>query len=374
VRQTHVVRLASFAECHVVRLASFAECRPGGHMRRRGMTVLVGAVLVTVLTILVGQARVPYVELGPGPTYDTVGLDEDGKEVIVVTGATTSKSEGQLRFVTVAVQSRVSLIEAIVGWWNDEDAVVPRELIFPPGQTQEEVEQQNAEDFANSQSAAQAAALAELGYRTTIKVKAVAPDKPAAAVLKAGDVITSVDGATIDSGAKLVEQIRAKPAGSELSVGILRAGKAEVVKVKTYADDTGVQRIGIDPEVSSSAPFTLSIPVENVGGPSAGLMLALGIIDKLKPEDLTGGKIIAGTGTIDPAGAVGPIGGVPQKLVGAKEAGATYFLTPKDNCSEAVANAQPGLTLVQVATLDEALAALGQIRAGQQPALCPGAR
>lgn len=338
------------------------------------MTVLVGAVLVTVLTILVGQARVPYVELGPGPTYDTVGLDEDGKEVIVVTGATTSKSEGQLRFVTVAVQSRVSLIEAIVGWWNDEDAVVPRELIFPPGQTQEEVEQQNAEDFANSQSAAQAAALAELGYRTTIKVKAVAPDKPAAAVLKAGDVITSVDGATIDSGAKLVEQIRAKPAGSELSVGILRAGKAEVVKVKTYADDTGVQRIGIDPEVSSSAPFTLSIPVENVGGPSAGLMLALGIIDKLKPEDLTGGKIIAGTGTIDPAGAVGPIGGVPQKLVGAKEAGATYFLTPKDNCSEAVANAQPGLTLVQVATLDEALAALGQIRAGQQPALCPGAR
>ena len=342
-------------------------------MRRRGTTVLVGAVLVTVLTILVGQASVPYVELGPGPTYDTVGLDPDGKEVIVVTGATTSKSEGQLRFVTVAVQSRVSLIEAILGWWNDEDAVVPRELIFPPGQTQEQIEQQNAEDFANSQSAAEAAALAELGYTTMIKVKEVSEGAPAAAVLKAGDVITSVDGTTVDSGSKLLELIRAKPAGSELTVGITRVGKAEVVKVKTY-DDQGVQRIGIQPEVTTSAPFTLSIPVENVGGPSAGLMLALGIIDKLKPEDLTGGKIIAGTGTIDPAGTVGPIGGVPQKLVGAKAAGATYFLTPKDNCAEAVANAQAGLTLVQVTTLDEALAALGQIRAGQPPTLCPGAR
>jgi Lon-like protease len=337
------------------------------------MTVLIGAVLVTVLTILVAQARVPYVELGPGPTYDTVGLDENGKEVIVVTGAETAKSAGQLRFVTVSVQSRLSLIEAIVGWWNDEDAVVPRELIFPPGQTQEQVEQQNAEDFDNSQSAAQAAALTELGYTTTIKVKAVAPDKPAAAVLKPGDVITSVDGTKIDSGAKLVESIQAKPAGSELSLGITRGGRPQTVKVTTYADDDGVQRIGIEPEVTSSAPFTLSIPIENVGGPSAGLMLALGIIDKLKPEDLTGGKIIAGTGTIDPAGAVGPIGGVPQKLVGAIAAGATYFLTPKDNCAEAVANAQPGLTLVQVATLDEALAALGQIRGGQQPTRCPGA-
>ena len=100
-------------------------------------------------------------------------------------------------------------------------------------------------------------------------------------------------------------------------------------------------------------------------------MLALGIIDKIKPEDLTGGKIIAGTGTIDSAGKVGPIGGVPQKIIGAKNAGATYFLTPKDNCAEAAANAKPGLTLVTVGSLDEALAALADIRAGRQPPLCP---
>ena len=156
--------------------------------------------LVTVLTILVGQARVPYVELGARPDVDTLGLDEDGKEVIVVTGATTSNSAGQLRFVTVAVQSRVSLLEAIVGWFNDDDAVVPRELVYPPGQTQEEVEQHNAEDFANSQSAAETAALAELGYPVNDQVKAVAPDGPAAGVLKAGDVITTVDGTTLTRG------------------------------------------------------------------------------------------------------------------------------------------------------------------------------
>ena len=128
-------------------------------------------------------------------------------------------------------------------------------------------------------------------------------------------------------------------------------------------------RVGFTPELTSSAPFTLDIPIENIGGPSAGLMLALGIIDKIKPEDLTGGKIIAGTGTIDAVGTVGPIGGVPQ-LLAAKAAGAVYFLTPKDNCAEAVANALPGLPLVRVGSLDEALTALEAIRGNRAPQLC----
>jgi Lon-like protease len=335
-------------------------------MKRRGITVAVGAVLVLVLTILVGQAKVPYVELEPGPTYDTLGVDPgSGKEVIAVTGAPTSKSAGQLRFVTVGVQANLTLVEAILGWWRDEDAVVPREVIYPPDQTEEQVDKQNAEEFANSQSAAEAAALAELGYRSKVSVKAVAEGSPAAPVLKPGDVITNVDGTAVDSGPKLLELIRGKPAGTELSIGILRDGKPQTVKIKTAGGADGRPRIGIEPEISTTAPFKLEIPIENV---------ALGIIDKLKPEDLTGGRIIAGTGTIDAAGNVGPIGGVPQKLVGAKAAGATFFLTPKDNCAEAVANAQPGLRLIQVASLDEALAALTDIRASTQPKLCPGAR
>jgi PDZ domain-containing protein len=99
-------------------------------------------------------------------------------------------------------------------------------------------------------------------------------------------------------------------------------------------------------------------------------MFTLGIIDKIKPDDLTGGKVIAGTGTIDNEGNVGPIGGIPQKLVAAKRDGAKVFLTPDRNCAEAVQNAVPGLPLAKVATLDDALKALEDVRANRQPTLC----
>jgi Lon-like protease len=334
------------------------------------MTVLVGAVLVVVLTVLVGRATVPYVQLEPGPTYDTLGQDENGREIIVVSGAPVSKSNGQLRFVTVGVQPRLTLLQALIGWWRDDEAVVPRELIYPPDQSEKEVEKRNAEDFANSGTAAEAAALAELGYKMQISVKSVADNSPASGKLQAGDVIESVDGVAVDAAEKLLQEIRGKPVGTKLAFGVVRKGDKLTVQISTVAGEDGVPRVGFTPELTSSAPFTLDIPIDNIGGPSAGLMLALGIVDKIKSEDLTGGKVIAGTGTIDAAGAVGAIGGVPQKLVAAREAGAIFFLTPKDNCAEAVANAQPGLPLVRVGSLDEALTALEAIRAGRQPQLC----
>src|SRR5688572_25971655 len=176
-------------------------------MRRRGMTVLVGAVLVVVLTILVGRANVPYVQLEPGPTYDTLGVDENGREIIVVNGATVSKSNGQLRFVTVGVQPRLTLLQALIGWWRDDEAVVPRELIYPPDQSETEVEKRNAEDFANSGSAAEAAALGELGFKMQISVKTVAPNTPASGKLQPGDVIESVDGVAVNAADKLLQEI-----------------------------------------------------------------------------------------------------------------------------------------------------------------------
>ncbi|HEX6870527.1 MAG TPA: PDZ domain-containing protein [Micromonosporaceae bacterium] len=342
-------------------------------MRQRGVTVLVGAVLVALLTALVGQAQVPYVQLEPGPTYNTLGKDDAGKDVIEVSGAPTTTSKGQLRFLTVAVQPRLTLLQALVGWWRDEDAVVPRELVYPPGQTEQEVEQHNAEEFANSESDAQIAALTELGYPQQVSVKEVAKGAPADGKLIPGDVIVSVDGVAVTSADKLLELIRAKPAGTTLTFVVERSGTRLTLPIETVAQDDGVPRVGFTPQVKSTAPFTIDIPIENIGGPSAGLMLTLGIIDKIKPEDLTSGKIIAGTGTINSAGEVGPIGGVPQKIIAAKAAGATFFLTPQANCAEAVANRKPGMVLVQVASLRQALDALAAIRAGRQPTLCPGA-
>jgi PDZ domain-containing protein len=338
-------------------------------MRRRGVTVLLGAVITALLSIGVLTAPLPYVVLGPGPTVNTLG-SEDGKEVIQVTGRATSTSAGQLRLTTVGVQPEVKLLPAIAGWFSDDEAVVPRELIYPPGQSRKEVDQRNKDDFAASQTSAETAALRKLGYPVQVVVKVVTPGGPAAAVLRPGDVLTSVDGSPVATAGALTEKIRARPAGTTLTIGYTRDGRAATTGVTTRADNGGPPRIGVEIEQRQPHPFEVKIDLGDIGGPSAGLMFALGIIDKVEPADLTGGKIIAGTGTIDDEGRVGPIGGIPQKLVGAKRAGAVAFLVPADNCAEAVRNPQPGLPLLKVTTLDDALTALETLRAGGRPTRC----
>ncbi|MGW0431337.1 YlbL family protein [Micromonospora sp. NPDC003197] len=338
-------------------------------MRRRGITVLLGALITGLLSIGVLAAPIPYVVLGPGPTVDTLGTS-DGKQIIQVSGQETSHSAGQLRLTTVGVQPNVKLLSAIAGWLSSDEAVVPRELIYPPGQTQQEVDERNAEDFAASQTSAETAALRKLGYPVQVVVKTVTADGPSAGRLQPEDIITSVDGEAVTYGRKLTSLVQAKPAGSQLTIGYTRAGVPGTATVTSRADDGGKPRIGVAIEQRQPHPFELKIDLGDIGGPSAGLMFALGIVDKLTPEDLTGGKIIAGTGTINEEGQVGPIGGIPQKLVGAKAAGAKAFLVPADNCAEALRNPQPGLPLYKVGTLDEALTALETLRAGGQPTRC----
>jgi PDZ domain-containing protein len=337
-------------------------------MRRRGVTVLLGAVITALLAVGVLSAPIPYVVLGPGPTVNTLGTNEN-KEVIQVSGRQTSTSTGQLRLTTVGVQPDVGLPAAIAGWFSPDEAVVPRELIYPPGQSQQQVDQRNKEDFAASQSSAETAALRKLGYPIQVVVKSVTSGGPSEGVLRVGDQITSVDGQPVPTAGRLTELIRAKPAGTAFRLGYVRGGAPGTATVTSRADN-GTPRIGIEIEQKQPHPFELKIDLNDIGGPSAGLMFTLGIIDKLEPADLTGGRVIAGTGTIDDDGNVGPIGGIPQKLVGAKQAGATEFLVPADNCAEAVRNPQPGLPLLKVATLDDALAALDTLRNGGQPPRC----
>jgi Lon-like protease len=338
-------------------------------MGRRGATLALGAVLLLLLIWQAGTAPVPYVELGPGPTENTLG-SRDGKPIITIDGRAETASAGQLRLTTVNVRDNLTLLEAVRGWFSGDSAVVPRELVYPPDKTEQQVDEENANSFRESQTSAETVALRKLGYPVLVTVTDVSKGSPAEAAFKAGDVITTVDGVAVSSSQKLRELIRAKPVGSSLRVGYTRDGVAAVADVATAAGDDGAPRLGVSIEHKQPAPFDVQFDLDRIGGPSAGLMFTLGVIDKIDPVDLTGGIRVAGTGTIDDEGNVGPIGGIPQKLRGAKRDKAKVFLVPAANCPEAKANAVSGLPMYRVATIDDALAALQALRESRTPTQC----
>jgi PDZ domain-containing protein len=344
---------------------------------RRTLTLLLASVLALGLALAGSVAQVPYVAYYPGPTYNTTGA-VSGQQLISITGRQTFPTDGQLDLTTVDVRQNITLAAALRGWFRSETAVVPRELVFPPDKTPEQVAEDNIASMVRSKDTAIAAALTTLGIpvETAVVVTTVAEGAPATGKLQTGDVLTSVNDQPVDDGAELRELITKGAPGSTVEVGFTRAGTpSEAVIVTDAAEGETPPRavIGVLTEERVDPPFEIDIALENVGGPSAGLLFALGIIDKLGPESLTGGRYVAGTGTIDAAGTVGAIGGIPQKLLAARRKGAVAFLVPKDNCAEAVANAPEGLALLEVATLADALTGLQALREGGAPVLCTAA-
>jgi len=150
---------------------------------------------------------------------------------------------------------------------------------------------------------------------------------------------------------------------------LLRRGRTEHVRLAT-ADAQGTPEIGVQLMEGFVFPFTVTISIGNIGGPSAGLMFALGIIDKITPDNLTGGRFIAGTGEIEANGTVDPIGGIQQKMVGARAAGATIFLTPAANCPDAAGAVPAGMRLIKVGSLAGAVDALEALKAGKPVPSC----
>ncbi|HEY7174375.1 MAG TPA: PDZ domain-containing protein [Micromonosporaceae bacterium] len=338
-------------------------------MNRRLSTLITGVALLAVLITVAAFAPVKYVELMPGPTFDTLGTSK-GKPVISITGAPTSKSSGELRMLTVEELDNLTAFDVVRGWLNHHDAVLPREVLIPPGESQQQINQESTDEFKESQNSAVTAALRHEGYPVIVTIAQVVAGKPAQGHLAAGDVINSVDGRQVMSAGDLATFIQAKPVGSTLKIGYTRAGKAAETAITTVAGSDGRPQIGVEVQQSQPSPIKVTIQLADVGGPSAGLMFTLGIIDKLGPTDLTGGRIIAGTGTMDDDGNVGPIGGIAQKMISAHDAGARFFLAPAANCAEAMRSPVAGLTLIKVSTLDGALTALQDVRDGQQPPVC----
>jgi Lon-like protease len=344
-------------------------------MSRRSATLLIASIGTAVAIAVSVLVPVPYVILGPGPTLNTLGKDSSGKPLITISGRASYPVSGHLNMVTVSYQGcqgdRFNIFTALVAWLNPHQAVVPESEICPAGQTQKQTQQQDTQEMTGSQQTATAAALTELRIPYSTQVVVVRADKglPAYGVLKAGDVITAVDGKPVTSQAGLARFITARPAGSTLTVAITRNGQARQVKVRT-SESGGHPVMGVEITGRYKFPFGVTISVGDIGGPSAGLMFALGIIDKLTKLDLTGGKFIAGTGEIEASGKVDAIGGIQQKMVGARNAGATVFLTPASNCADTKGAVPAGLRLVKVSTLSQAVTYLQALKSGGSAPSC----
>lgn len=340
-------------------------------MRRQATTLLASAGLAVVLFFVGFFLPVPYVRLVPGPVTDTLGSSAGGP-LITVKGHPTAPAKGRIYLVTVGEfggpGKNLPALSVITGWWNTTDAVVPTRLLYPPKVTSKQVEQQDAADMANSQEEAKIAALRYLGYplKPGVDVAAINPTSSAKGKLKVDDVIVGVDATNVTNSQQLLDVAKAHKVGDQITVHVNRNGQALDVPVTLQAPRAGstTPSIGIEVVDSFTKPFEIDIDLNNVGGPSAGMAFALGIIDKLTDGNLTGGRTIAGTGTIDASGNVGAIGGVQQKMAGARKAGATVFLVPKDNCAEALQAVPRGLRLVKVSTLSGAVAAIKQISGG----------
>ena len=339
-------------------------------MSRRTLTLGVVGFLVVLLAAVAALLPVPYVALNPGPVTNTLGSVE-GRELIRIEGRTTYPDKGNLDLTTVSVlggpRQRLDIVTALRGWIDDSVAIIPEEQVYPQGESAEEIEKQSATEMRDSQENATTAALRHLRIPVTTRllVQEVAPDSPSKGKLRSGDQLLQVDGATVAGGEQLRELITSREPGDPVRLVVRREGRRITTTIRTAEAEDGRAIVGITTRDDADYPFSVEISLRDVGGPSAGLMFALGIVDKLTPGSLTGGRHIAGTGTIDDVGQVGPIGGITQKMIGAREAGATVFLSPPGNCSEARQTKPEGLQLVRAKSLTAAVRALDRIRDGR---------
>ncbi len=340
-------------------------------MTRRTWTLLVSLSLAAALGLLGSLATVPYVALGPGPTLDTLGVVA-GKPVVDIAGTQTYPTSGHLNMTTVTVVDNVTLYTALALWISGRNTLLPRDEIFPPELSEQQVEQQNQQLFRDSEANAKAAALRYLGYPTTLVAGQVVPGGAASGKVAVGDRLLALDGQQLPNSKRAIDLLTPSHPGQLVHLRFQHGADPpqEVTLTLGKGAQAGRGYLGIGLSEKPEVPFTVTITLPDVGGPSAGLMFALAIVDKLTPGALAGNTFVAGTGEITPEGQVGPIGGISLKMLRAREAGATVFLVPAENCIEAAQRAPEGLELARVATLTDAVHALEEIRSGHRPASC----
>ncbi len=355
-------------------------------LRSKRLMIGIGALLLAVGLVVAGATvRVNKVIEAPGPTWNVLAAvpgDDSDQSVITVTGAQTYPAEGALRMTTVSVSGcpgyPVTLFDVVGAWLSPNKTILERDQVCPPSLSQQDVEETNQAQMTSSQNTAVVAALMETGMATrmVLTVEGTGPDQTEG-LLQKGDVLTSITPAggqatPTTTYTALRELLTTIPAGTAVELGIERDGEPMTVSLTTItppdansdgAPDSEGSLLGVYLSAEADSDIEATFGLSKVGGPSAGSMFALGIVDELTPGDLTGGKDIAGTGTIALDGSIGPIGGIEQKMAGAKTDGSGYFLAPASNCADVVGHVPDGLEVYAVSTLHEAVTTVEAIAA-----------
>ena len=332
---------------------------------------MVALVPIVLFGVLLAVVTVPFVSLGPGPTFDTLG-EVDGKQVVQIQGIQTHPTSGHLNMTTVSQRDDLTLGEALTLWLSGQEQLVPRDLVYPPGKSREEVDKANNADFKQSEDSAAYAALGYLKYPSAVTIAKVTESGPSAGQLKVGDAIDMVNGTPVANIEQFTAFLKNTKPGEPVTIDYRRknepAGVAHITLGSIKDREYGF--MGVSVLDAPWAPFSVDFNLANVGGPSAGLMFSLAVVDKLTTGELAGSTFVAGTGTIAADGKVGQIGGITHKMAAAHAAGATVFLVPAKNCFEASSDNPSGLRLVKVETLSQAVDALHAVTSGGQPPSC----
>ena len=342
-------------------------------MNSRSTATVTAFAAIVLLVLGIVRSPMPFVTMQPGPTVDILGTFRS-KPIVEVDGARSYKPDGELRLVTVSESTpdhEVLLPEALQAWWSPDAALIPRDAVYQDASTSESERALAAAQMVTSQDTAVAAALRRLGYKlkTFPEVIGLTPGGPSDGKLELRDRIVAISGRPTRTIESVFAALKGVEPGTTLPVTVERGSfdkpTKKTVRITTIKDpdpdNGGRALIGIYPGTGYRFPFTVSVGIDDgIGGPSAGLMFALAIYDTLTPGNLTGGRDVAGTGTITDTGQVGAIGGIQQKIVGAQRDGATLFLVPPDNCADALGApvSDDEIRLVRAPTLASAISSV----------------
>ena len=338
-----------------------------------GWFLIVGAVIAA---IVIGNLPTAYVIEQPGPVFNTIGtttVNHRSVPVLSISGHKTYPTSGALDMLTVDLDGEPgntpTWFQIVQAWFDPSQAIVPIDEIYAPQQTVQQSNKEDAEEMADSQQQATAAALFEQGikFKSTITAVSTIKNTPAVGVFKKGDILKTVNGHTFVDSDQLHSLIVKNGASKPMTIVFSRKGVDHTAQLTPVKSDGGLV-VGVYLTEKFDFPFPVQVQLQDVGGPSAGMMFALGIIDKLTPGELNGGKHVAGTGTITAYGTVGAIGGIRQKMYGARAAGAKYFLAPASNCggADGVRGHIPaGLTVFATSSLKQSVADLKAISTGK---------